>query len=79
MQALSNAGITPHESKTYSLSDIQDALSAMHGQDVGLVCSNDVLEQAYYYFDVKGNAIDGKYIATPPREYPEKISLLLEV
>jgi hypothetical protein len=70
MQALSNAGITPDESSTYSRSEIQGALSGMHGEDVMLLCSDGALEQVYYYFHVKGNAIDGKYIPTRPCEYP---------
>lgn len=70
MQALSNAGITPDESSTYSRSEIQDALSGMHGEDVMLLCSDGAFEQVYYYFHVKGDAIDGKYIPTPPCEYP---------
>ena len=48
----------------------------MHGEDAVVICSGSTLEQAYYYFDVKGNAIDGKYQAAPPREYPGEIKIM---
>lgn len=70
MKALADAGITPDESKSYSLSDVLGALKKMHGKEAVVLCSDGALEQAYYYFDVKGNAVDGTYKATSPREYP---------
>lgn len=40
----------------------------MHGEEVTLICSGDKLEQVYYFHEVKGNAIDGSYKASPPRK-----------
>lgn len=65
LQALSAAGITPSSSTTYQLSDIQNALSAAHGgHQVRLGCSNGELNEVWYFFNVKGNAITGEYVAT---------------
>lgn len=33
-----------------------------------LLCSDDKLEQVFYFHEVKGNAIDGSYKASPPRK-----------
>ncbi|KAL2001813.1 hypothetical protein VTN02DRAFT_1188 [Thermoascus thermophilus] len=64
-KALSAAGITPSSSTTYHLSDIQNALSAAHGgHQVRLGCSNGELNEVWYFFNVKGNAITGEYVAT---------------
>lgn len=60
-QALSKAGITPGQS--YSLSDVENALSQMHGAKPYLGCESGKLSQIYYYFVVKGNAITGQYKA----------------
>ncbi|PYH76076.1 ribonuclease M [Aspergillus uvarum CBS 121591] len=62
--ALADAGITPSSSKTYKLSDIEDALAAIHdGYAPYVYCSSKELSQLYYYFNVAGNAIDGTYEA----------------
>ncbi|KAJ5994792.1 Ribonuclease T2 [Penicillium waksmanii] len=63
-KALSDAGITPDESKTYTLSEIQSALSKLHGAEVYVSCDSGKLNQAWYFFNVGGNAITGKYQAT---------------
>ncbi|KAJ5901522.1 Ribonuclease T2 [Penicillium taxi] len=44
-KALSNAGITPDRSTTYSLSKIQSALSALHGSKAYVGCETDELKQ----------------------------------
>ncbi|KAK4864021.1 hypothetical protein LT330_010231 [Penicillium expansum] len=62
-KALAAAGITPSTSKTYTLSAIQKALTSMHGASVYVGCSSGKLNQAWYFFNVKGNAIDGTYKA----------------
>ncbi|KAJ5614802.1 Ribonuclease T2, partial [Penicillium herquei] len=68
-QALSSAGITPDDSKTYELSDIQSALSKLHGGSEPYVgCEDDSLDQVYYFFNVAGNAIDGQYVPAAPLE-----------
>ncbi|GAM35310.1 ribonuclease [Talaromyces pinophilus] len=60
--ALADAGITPDDSATYYLSDIQDAASAIHGGKIPYFgCSSGALSSAYYYFYISGNAINGTY------------------
>ncbi|CAP79036.1 ribonuclease T2-like [Penicillium rubens] len=62
-KALDAAGITPSTSKTYSLSEIQEALTDMHGASVYLGCSSGELNEAWYFYNVKGNVVDGTYKA----------------
>ncbi|KAJ5465587.1 hypothetical protein N7530_009374 [Penicillium desertorum] len=62
-KALDAAGITPSTSKTYSLSEIQEALTDMHGASVYLGCSSGELNQVWYFYNVKGNVVDGTYKA----------------
>ncbi|KAL1985807.1 hypothetical protein VTN96DRAFT_7299 [Rasamsonia emersonii] len=62
-QALSDANITPSTDQTYDLSDLEAATSKIHdGKTPQLSCSNGELSQIYYYFNLQGNAITGKYI-----------------
>lgn len=62
---LSEAGITPSSSKTYSASDIQSALSAKNGGvSVYLDCDDDEISSIYYYFNVQGSVQTGKFIPT---------------
>ena len=69
IQSLSKAGITPDESTTYSLSEIQSALSDLQGgKQVYVGCDNGKLNQVWYFFNVRGNAIDGEYEATATRK-----------
>ncbi|KAJ5114324.1 Ribonuclease T2 [Penicillium alfredii] len=65
-KALSDAGIKPSSSKTYSRSDIEAALSKLHGAEAYIGCKSGKLNQVWYFFNVRGNAIDGKYQATRP-------------
>lgn len=67
--ALSNAGITPDTSKTYDLADIQNALSKIHyGVTAYVGCENDSIDEVWYFFNVRGNVIDGTYQPTAPRK-----------
>ncbi|RJE21012.1 ribonuclease T2 [Aspergillus sclerotialis] len=68
-QALADAGIIPDSSETYTFDEIQSALKKMHGQEVTIICDGDKLNQVYYYYNVKGNAIDGDYKASAAREF----------
>ncbi|KAH8893099.1 ribonuclease M [Thozetella sp. PMI_491] len=63
---LSAAGITPSESKTYTLSGIQNALSSKHGKPVYLSCSDGALSSVYYYFNIKGPLLGGQWTAADP-------------
>jgi ribonuclease T2 len=68
-KALSAAGITPDSSKTYKLSDIEDALAKIHGGQKPYVgCDSGALNQLYYFYNIGGNAIDGQYKAVAPLE-----------
>lgn len=60
---LSDAGITPSNSKTYTSAEIQAALSKQHGgKDVYLGCSDGALDQVYYYFNVRGSVQTGTFV-----------------
>ncbi|KKK12241.1 hypothetical protein P175DRAFT_0499360 [Aspergillus ochraceoroseus IBT 24754] len=66
-QALSDAGITPSDYNTYNLADIQNALAAIHdGYAPYVGCKDGNLNQVWYFFNVKGNAIDGTYVSAEP-------------
>ncbi|EAW07190.1 T2 family ribonuclease [Aspergillus clavatus NRRL 1] len=65
-KALADAGITPSSSTTYRRSDILSALSAITGHEPSISCASGALNQAWYFFNIKGNAIDGQYTATDP-------------
>lgn len=42
----------------------------MHGgNEPAINCDGDTLNQVYYYFDVKGNAVDGKYLPVDSCEF----------
>jgi hypothetical protein len=65
-QFLSDAGITPSESGTHKLSDVQDALNKAHGMEVAVNCEGDNLNEVWYFFNVKGSAQSGKYVPAKP-------------
>jgi hypothetical protein len=76
VQALAAAGITPDSSKTYTLSEIQAALTSLHGgASVYLGCSSGSLNQVWYFFNVAGNAIDGQYQAVDTRKLPTVVKV----
>ncbi|KAI0450979.1 ribonuclease T2 [Xylaria acuta] len=52
--ALSSAGITPSSSKTYTSSEILDALEGVTGKAAVIQCSSGELYQIYYGFFVNG-------------------------
>ncbi|KAJ0425851.1 ribonuclease T2-like protein [Aspergillus carlsbadensis] len=61
-KALADAGIKPSTSKTYTLSEIHDALAAIHGDFAPYVaCDGDYLNEAWYFYYVRGNLITGEY------------------
>ncbi|KAI9934581.1 hypothetical protein ASPWEDRAFT_116974 [Aspergillus wentii DTO 134E9] len=65
--ALSKAGITPTNDKTYTAKEIQSAVGSIHdGYEVTLLCNDDTLYEIEYYFNVYGSAVGGKYVATSP-------------
>ncbi|KAE8146884.1 ribonuclease T2-like protein [Aspergillus avenaceus] len=66
-KALAAAGITPSSSKTYKKSDILSALAEIHdGHEPYISCESGALNQVWYFFNIKGNAITGDYKAIDP-------------
>ncbi|PGH16964.1 hypothetical protein AJ79_01348 [Helicocarpus griseus UAMH5409] len=65
-QVLADAGIVPDESKEYDLSQIQEAISAQHGQEVIVNCKSGELNELWYFWHVKGSAQTGEYVSTTP-------------
>ncbi|KAF2758254.1 ribonuclease M [Pseudovirgaria hyperparasitica] len=65
-QWLSEAGIIPSSSSTYTSAQIQSALSAKHGYQVTLGCSSGALNEIWYHYNVKGSVQTGEFVATDP-------------
>ncbi|WPH04335.1 ribonuclease t2-like protein [Acrodontium crateriforme] len=63
-QWLSDAGITPSSSKTYTLSQIQTALSKQHGGQVYIGCASGALDEIWYFYNVKGSVQTGTFVPT---------------
>ncbi|KZT72874.1 ribonuclease T2 [Daedalea quercina L-15889] len=60
---LSSGGITPSDSKTYSLSDLQAAIQSAAGVTASFDCDDDELYQIEYWFNVQGPVSGGDFIA----------------
>lgn len=63
---LKEASITPDNSQTYKLSDVRDALSKAHGQDVYVGCEDGAINTIYYYFNARGSVASGDWQAAAP-------------
>jgi ribonuclease T2 len=63
---LSDAGITPSNSKTYTSAEIQDAIKASFGYEVTLECSDDTLDAMEYTFYVTGSLQTGTFVPASP-------------
>jgi len=64
---LSDAGITPSSSQTYSSSDIQAALSKNHGgKEVYLGCRSGELDEIWYFFNTRGSVQGGTFEPADP-------------
>ena len=64
---LSDAGIVPSTSKTYTSAEIQAALSKNHaGMNVYLGCSSGALNEIWYFFNVRGTLQDGTFEPSAP-------------
>ncbi|KAB8070788.1 ribonuclease T2-like protein [Aspergillus leporis] len=62
-KALADAGITPG-SKTYKKSEILSALAKIHdGHEPYISCESGALNQVWYFYNIKGNAVTGEYQA----------------
>lgn len=59
---LEMGAIVPTTEKQYDLSAIETALTiGHHGKQVYVGCSNGAISEIWYYYEVKGNALNGKY------------------
>ena len=69
---LKNAGIVPAKGKTYSLKSVEAALSnaaGRNGTQPQISCDDSgALSQVYYYFNVRGSAQTGEFVAAPALE-----------
>ncbi|RFU34240.1 hypothetical protein B7463_g2081, partial [Scytalidium lignicola] len=63
---LKNAGIVPSNTVTYTLDQVQSALTAAHGFPVTIQCSGGALNEIWYHFNVRGNVQGGDFVATFP-------------
>ena len=64
---LSDVGIVPSTSKTYTSAEIQAALSKNHaGMEVYLGCSSGALNEIWYFFNVRGTLEDGTFEPSAP-------------
>lgn len=66
---LTNAGITPSSSKTYTLAQLQSAIKSAWGHTPAFDCDGSDVSEIYYYFYLEGSVIDGTFvpIGTSPR------------
>lgn len=63
---LAKAGIVPSDTKTYTLAEIQAALTAHHGHNVIINCSGNKLNELWYHFNVRGSIQSGEYVPVDP-------------
>ncbi|PRT53763.1 Ribonuclease T2-like [Wickerhamiella sorbophila] len=63
---LTDAGITPSTTQTYTVQQFQDALSAhVDNSEVYLGCDrNNAITEIWYFFHLKGSVADGTFIPT---------------
>lgn len=65
-KVLADAGISPDDSKTYSLKDMQAAISKAHGSEVTINCRSGAISEIWYFYNVKGSAQTGEYVPASP-------------
>ena len=63
---LGAANIVPSSSQTYTLDEIQQAISAATGFDATIGCENGRLNQVWYHFNVRGSVQTGTFVHTSP-------------
>ena len=68
---LSNAGIVPSSTTTYTSAAILAALKAPRGVSAVIQCENtNELDEIWYFYDVKGSVQTGTFIPTNPSKAP---------
>ncbi|EOA89884.1 uncharacterized protein SETTUDRAFT_167610 [Exserohilum turcica Et28A] len=66
-QWLSDAGIVPSTSQTYTFDAIQQAIKAKRPDvDVTLGCRSGALNEIWYHFDVRGSIQTGEFVPSNP-------------
>lgn len=65
-ETLANAGIVPSTSRTYTSRQIQDAISAVMGNEVTIKCRDGRFNEVWYHFNVQGSVQTGSFIPTSP-------------
>ena len=65
-QWLAAAGIVPSTTKTYTLAEIQAALTAGYGRNVIINCSKNQLNELWYHYNVQGSVQSGSFIPVDP-------------
>jgi ribonuclease T2 len=65
-ETLANANILPLTGKTYTATEIQAPLQAMHGASVILRCKNGALNEVWYHFYVRGSVQTGQFVPAEP-------------
>ncbi|PSR90324.1 ribonuclease T2-like protein [Coniella lustricola] len=61
-ETLYAAGIVPSNTKTYTLAEIVDAISASFGEDPVLLCDDDTISEIYYGFFVNGPLVNQDFV-----------------
>ncbi|KAK4050739.1 Ribonuclease T2 precursor (RNase T2) [Microbotryomycetes sp. JL221] len=61
---LADAGITPSTTKTYSLGQLQAVANAKFGHDIVWNCRNGALNEAWFFYNTRGNIVTGTFYAT---------------
>ncbi|KAN0133304.1 Ribonuclease T2-like protein [Lactarius tabidus] len=59
---LESQGITPSDTKTYTLSQLNEALSAASGYTPSLGCHKSTINSITWYFNLQGSLLDGKFV-----------------
>ncbi|KAJ2974344.1 hypothetical protein NUW58_g8687 [Xylaria curta] len=73
--ALSSAGITPSSSKTYTSSEILDALQGVTGKAAVISCSSGELYQIYYGFYVNGPLQNADFVPATVGKVPRSTTI----
>ncbi|KAM0316695.1 hypothetical protein ACHAO8_002980 [Botrytis cinerea] len=63
---LSNAGIVPSTTKTYTSAQIQAAITAGFGYPATISCTSSSLDQIWYSFEVRGSVATGTFVPIAP-------------
>ncbi|OJK05180.1 hypothetical protein ASPACDRAFT_74698 [Aspergillus aculeatus ATCC 16872] len=65
-ETLAKANILPSYTKTYTRREIEDVLSQSHGAEVTIRCRHGSLNEVWYYFNVAGPLVSGKFVPSDP-------------